>query len=227
MEADFLVSCDNSSTEIVLRNTDRKALIDTEDFALVSKYTWGNDRGYIIGCVNGNGRVTRLHRFILEAHGHDIKGRPIDHANHDPFDNRKCNLRVCTTTENRANSLKPSTNTSGYKGVTQRKHRWQASIEIKGKYIDLGSYATPEEAARAYDIAAIAEWGEFALINNVDSSIVPKRNFRAKFSNEQVAEIRKLAAEGYSYKELATMFSLSYDYVYQIVNRIIRKNVNS
>ncbi|MGY6251761.1 NUMOD3 domain-containing DNA-binding protein [Bosea thiooxidans] len=51
-------------------------------------------------------------------------------------------------------------NVSGYKGVrpSSSKMRWLAKITTD-KPRELGSFGTPEEAARAYDTAAVAAWG--------------------------------------------------------------------
>lgn len=59
-----------------------------------------------------------------------------------------------------------SSNTSGYRGVHQRKDRkgspvWRAIFRSKS----LGQFATPEEAARAYDAKAKEMYGEKAKLN--------------------------------------------------------------
>jgi hypothetical protein len=56
-----------------------------------------------------------------------------------------------------------------YRGVTRSgKTRWRAYMRHKGVYQNLGTYATVEEAARAYDQAAIALFGAAALLNFPD-----------------------------------------------------------
>ena len=57
-----------------------------------------------------------------------------------------------------------------YKGVSLSRSRsssdgWTAVIRVIGKLIRLGVFATQEEAARAYDAAAIQYNGEFARLN--------------------------------------------------------------
>ena len=59
---------------------------------------------------------------------------------------------------------KPSSNTSGYKGVSwyKRDRKWQAGIKVNGKFIYLGLFNDPKEAHEAYIKAAKKHFGEFA-----------------------------------------------------------------
>ena len=49
----------------------------------------------------------------------------------------------------------------GFKGVAfdGARNRWRAALKVSGKQINIGRFATPEEAARAYDGAAVDAWG--------------------------------------------------------------------
>ena len=47
----------------------------------------------------------------------------------------------------------------------KRTNRWKSSIKAGGKSIWLGRFDTKEEAARAYDVAAIKHHGEFSKLN--------------------------------------------------------------
>lgn len=58
-------------------------------------------------------RTLGLHRYIMK----EPKGLQVDHINRNPLDNRKCNLRICTTQENANNKGKYKNNKSGHKGV--------------------------------------------------------------------------------------------------------------
>lgn len=54
---------------------------------------------------------------------------------------------------------------SRYIGIRRDHHRWSASIRRDGKYHHLGYHATAEDAARAYDAAAVRLDGSNATLN--------------------------------------------------------------
>jgi len=102
-----------------------------------------------------------MHRLILNAPP-DLK---VDHINGNGLDNRKENLRLATTPQNVRNARLSLRNSSGFKGVKRKRQKWQASIVFNGKTIRLGVFDAREDAARAYDIAALLLHGEFARVN--------------------------------------------------------------
>ena len=121
-------------------------------------------------------RIGSLSRLIMNA-PHAFQ---VDHINHDTLDNRKQNLRLCTPSENRRNGRKHAKAKSKYKGVfyeNQAKYdgsrsggvpkKWRAYTRVAGKKINLGYYATEDDAARAYNQFALKNFGEFACLNEV------------------------------------------------------------
>lgn len=91
----------------------------------------------------------------------------IDHINRVPDDNRICNLRIATCSENVINSRLRESNTSGMRGVSRRSSRktWSADISVNRRTIHLGTFRCTTAAAIAYDAAAKRLHGDFAVLN--------------------------------------------------------------
>lgn len=109
------------------------------------------------------GATILMHRLIAGARGDEV----VDHINGNTLDNRKCNLRICTHTENVRNSRKRKVTQFKYKGLSKAQGRksWQVQICVNRKKINIGSFADEIEAAKAYDKAARKYYGEFAATN--------------------------------------------------------------
>jgi hypothetical protein len=116
-------------------------------------------------------RIGSVSRLVMNA----PSGMEVDHINHDTLDNRRCNLRICTRSENARNSSKQRRSKAKYKGVmyvSDPKYdgsrsggvvkRWRAYTRVMGKRIWLGYYATQEGAAAAYNAYAVKTFGAFA-----------------------------------------------------------------
>lgn len=76
------------------------SIVDDEDYEVLSKRKWH--------CVfqgtfkyGRSGRIY-MHRLIMKP---DNTNFVVDHINHDTLDNRRCNLRICTKSENQKNKL--------------------------------------------------------------------------------------------------------------------------
>ena len=152
------------------------ALVDDEDFDRVSSWRWkavkmGRHWRAVRTIRTGPGvdgcrGTIYLHRQITNA----PKGMDVDHIDGDSLNNQKSNLRVCTRSENIANSrVQIRKKSSRFKGVIWLKKNscWQAGITIGGKYIYLKSLQLEEDAARCYDEAARTRFGDFARVNFV------------------------------------------------------------
>jgi hypothetical protein len=89
------------------------------------------------------------------------------------LDNRKSNLRECTHAQNAANrNVKKDKVLGRYKGTKKVDSKWGAKINVKGSSIWLGRYNTEEEAAMAYNEAAIKYYGEFARLNVIAKAVL-------------------------------------------------------
>lgn len=146
----------------------KEVLIDDEDFEKVNQYKWSiskiKNKFYI--ARSENRKIVLLHRFIMDA----PNGMLVDHIDGNVQNNKKSNLRICTAKQNTKNSVKTkSKTTSFYKGVhfDKERNKYQAQIKVDYKNIHLGRFETEDQAAIAYNIAALKYHGEYANLNNV------------------------------------------------------------
>lgn len=156
---------DGAITYIMFKNG-RTAMVDTEKAHLILNTHWWcySDppyTSYVVGRKE-SGKNIPLHRLLMDAK----EGEYVDHINGDGLDNRIANLRTCSMMQNQQNRKRCTRNTSGFKGVAYRRDnaKWRARICINGNRLNLGTFATSEEAAARYAAAARMFHGEFARI---------------------------------------------------------------
>jgi hypothetical protein len=146
------------------------AIVDEEDFDRLIGFKW------YAATNSSGGRYARrslydqgirgwvfMHQEIMPPR----LGLEIDHKNCDGLDNRRENLRYATRAQQQAN--RRPWGSSGLRGVrfdpNSPLRPWRAKIALNRTVRRLGSFASKEEAARAYDAAAILIHGEFARLN--------------------------------------------------------------
>jgi len=146
------------------------------------KFTWLKSQGLggrngkvgdLAGSLSVKGYwVIRLNRKLYYAHRlawfYKTGYFPyeVDHVNLNRLDNRWCNLREATRSNNSMNVAKRNDNTSGYKGVTldKRIDKWRARINLNKQEIFLGHFDTKELAYAAYCEAAENKFKSFARL---------------------------------------------------------------
>jgi hypothetical protein len=150
------------------------AVVSDDDFDELSKYRWIGLRcrntiyaGRLFRIPGRKNPVKHLmHRVIT---GVVLSTQEVDHVDGNALNNQRCNLRVCTHSQNMRNRKINSNSKHQYKGIRhipkQHKKPWQAYIDVDGRGISLKYHKTPEDAARAYDTAAKIYHGEFARLN--------------------------------------------------------------
>ena len=149
------------------------ALIDDEDFELVSRYKWYarwakcTKSFYAVTTVREKSEVRQknkktmiyMHRLILGA----INPYHVDHIDHITLNNRKKNLRLADASQNQLNRTVQKNNTSGHKGVSWDKgqNKWAVHITVNGKSKKIGRFATMDQAITAYENSATIHYGQF------------------------------------------------------------------
>jgi len=164
--------------EIKMRSGGRVALVDDADYARLSSFVW-----FPWGRSGDKNQEPRPARNLRHSDGrwenrlmhHDILPYPffgltVDHADGNPWNNQRKNLRYATGSQQATNSKKRRMNgksSSRFKGVSfdSAYEKWRAEIYFQKKRYFVGFFAEEESAARAWDIKAKELHGEFARLN--------------------------------------------------------------
>lgn len=126
-------------------NTNQEFYFDLDDYDKIKDYYWYENidkNGYhSLRAYDPESKKKIIMEWI-------ICGKYFDHANLNPLDNRKSNLRPATATESAQNRHKQNNNTSGIIGVYLRKRdcRWCAQINVNKERKFLGSFDTKKDA---------------------------------------------------------------------------------
>jgi hypothetical protein len=167
---------DGTTVGVVGLTKGYEAIVDIEDYDRVMEFKWsslvcrrrnGGDIRTVYATRNVMGRQVMLHRFVL--------GLPrdtsveVDHRDHDGLNNRRSNLRPCTTGQNNANMRPQIRSLSRLRGVHWEEFTkcWRVQIAANGKRYRFGRYHDPIVAAKVYNAAASWLFGDFAYLNEV------------------------------------------------------------
>lgn len=155
--------------ELILANSVLKAQVDDDVFERASKYRW---------YLHTTGTVARNYKKAYKTHHvalsnevfQKFDGSMFDHIDRNKLNNQRNNLRECSHAQNCANKSKQNKKTtSKYKGVSfyKRTGKWQAYIKHNYAQKNLGHFLSEEDAAKAYNNAAVKLFGEFAHLNKI------------------------------------------------------------
>lgn len=153
------------SHEIFIDNDDEERLLQFEKSFARWSVTNSNQKTKYVSAYDGIRRVY-MHTLLIAC----PKNTLVDHINGNGLDNQKANLRISTRSQNGANRKTNFNSKTGYKGVITHpsyKNKYLAVIKVNGKQHRLGAFLTKEEAATAYNKAAIDIYGNYAQLNSI------------------------------------------------------------
>lgn len=139
------------------------ALVDEADYERVSAHKWfaKENRSSFYATMthripDGRTLSVYMHRFLLQA----PPGYVVDHIDGNGLNNTRANIRVANHSQNASKMKKTKVGKSGFKGVrAEPSGRFVATICKQYKARHIGTFDTAEEAARAYDRAAVELFG--------------------------------------------------------------------
>jgi len=160
-----VVQPEDNSIRLIPLTQGKVALVDADEYADVSRFNWQalysptSKTWYAVRWVTEQKkrRSLLMHRYLSGA----PKGLDVDHVNHNGLDNRSENLRVCTRSENLANSR---SHCRRFKGV----HRmdgcagFYCTVTKEGKAHYRYGFPTEELAAEAHAELSKELFGEFS-----------------------------------------------------------------
>lgn len=142
---------------------------DLKDYDKIKNYCWYiDDNGYVLNKTD-EGYIS-MHRLVMGLENGDK--REVDHIYHHKNDNRKLQLRIVTSSQNKMNKDKQSNNTSGTRGVSYHFgiDKWIAEIRLNYNKIYLGAFNTKEEAIKVRKEAEEKYFGEYNYKEKGDST---------------------------------------------------------
>lgn len=153
-------------TKLIPLTKGQFAIVDDEDYDWLVRWKWqcrASEKGRRL-YAGRTSKAILMHRVIMNAPREFV----IDHIDGNGLNNQRHNLRVCTYRQNQQNQrIQQTSKTSCYKGVSWSKetNKWSVAIRVDGRLTRLGYFIFEPDAGRAYDVAALQHFGEFARLN--------------------------------------------------------------
>jgi len=90
-----------------------------------------------------------IHKLMAFTYLEPVEGCDIDHINRDKHDNRLCNLRIISKSENRCNIPCLPSNKLQEKNISKKGDSYSVRIFRNGEYAFMKSFASLSEAIEA------------------------------------------------------------------------------
>ena len=146
-----IIDRQDGTSEIILRNRKQevsgRALVDTEDVSTLEHLHWHLKSFCVQAYDKTTSKLVTLSRYLMDP----PEGARIAYLNHNFLDNRKENLRICTTQQIGIHRRVGTNNTSGVKGVSwnRKRQKWYVCLVKNGKHFWGGAHSKLDEAVLA------------------------------------------------------------------------------
>lgn len=157
--------------ELPLRNRSNQIVaytqVDDDMFDYLMQWQWRlGSRGYAerTAYSKGEKKKIRLHCIVIDVPA----GMLTDHIDRNRLNNQRSNLRAVTQAQNNRNVSLRKNKKSAYRGVCRGKTGWEARFHFDHKTMQIGTFKSEIDAAKAYDQTATRYLGEAALLNFPD-----------------------------------------------------------
>lgn len=156
-------------------NRGKFALVDDEDYDELRKYEWRYfltktreyARRYHIG------RGNKLHWILMHRQLMGFPEKSVDHKDRNGLNNQKSNLRLCTHSQNLANTKNYAKTEIPFKGVSKlvvRKPNGNTYVYYKAQLLKTLTFKNPLICAYIYDVLSLIHFKEFACNNDLRPS---------------------------------------------------------
>lgn len=135
---------DYSEIEIQRQGKTLYCLIDNEDIDKIINHSWWATSKNYVYCKTKCKNIA-IHRFLMNP----PQNMQIDHINHNPLDNRKTNLRICTQIQNLKNRVFKNDKRIQIEKYESKKNKgitWYLSIFYNRQRHYIGKYKSYDEA---------------------------------------------------------------------------------
>lgn len=163
-----------TDTRLIPLTQGQFSIVDAVDYEFLMQWSWyalkvKTSRGiFWYACRKPASGCIYMHREIARLAGLP-KAKYYDHKDRNRLNNTRSNIRPATPRQSLMNRVKSAGKTSQYKGVCWDKSRnkWMSYIHLgirPGQGKSLGRFDNELDAARAYEVAAMKHYGEFACL---------------------------------------------------------------